>query len=100
MFCNPTALGVGSYHEATDVLEEDERDVALIAKLNEMCALQSRFASQGPITAEDADLLAVDAGKAGDEGGAVVGLEFTKEGAVGEAGEDVVCGDVGAEREG
>ncbi len=33
-------FGVGADHEATDVLEEDERDASLSAKLNEVRAFE------------------------------------------------------------
>lgn len=40
VFRYPSFFGVSADHEATYVLQEDERDVPLGAKLDEMCAFE------------------------------------------------------------
>src|SRR6185369_716660 len=49
-----------AHHEAGDVLEEDERDPALGAELDEMRTLEGRFREQDPIVGDDADGIAVE----------------------------------------
>ena len=47
-------------HVTSDVLEKDERDVLLIAELNELCGFFAAFAKQRPIVANKADGVAMD----------------------------------------
>ncbi len=42
-------------HEAGDVLQEDQRDFALAAQLDEMRALQRAFGKQHAVVGENAD---------------------------------------------
>jgi len=60
-----TALfGVGADHEATDVLEEDERDASLSAELDEVCAFERRLGEENAVVGDYADLVAVYSGEA------------------------------------
>lgn len=43
MLGNTTFFRVGADHEAANVLQKDEWDLALRAELNEVCTLQGRF---------------------------------------------------------
>src|SRR4051812_30377975 len=52
-------LVVAADHEAGDVLEEDERDLALVAELDEVRALERGLAEEDPVVGEDADRVAV-----------------------------------------
>ena len=62
-------LRVGADHEAADVLQEDERDAALRAELDEVRALEGGLGEEDAVVGEDADAVAVDAGEAcGREG--------------------------------
>ena len=63
-------------HEAGDVLQEHQRDVALVAQLDEVRALQRAFGEQDAVVGDDADRIAVDVGEAADQGLAVARLEF------------------------
>lgn len=87
------ALGGGADHEAGDVLEEDEGDAALGAQLDEVGALEGGGGEEDAVVGDDADLVAVDGGEAGDEGGAEVVFEFGEVGAVDDAGDDFADGD-------
>lgn len=52
---------VAADHEAADVLEEDERDASLGAKLDEMGAFEGGFGEEDAVVSENADLVPVDA---------------------------------------
>jgi len=54
----------GSDHEAGDVLEENERDAALAAELDEVRALLSRLGEEDAVVSEDPDGEALDAREA------------------------------------
>ncbi len=58
---NSAFLRVAAYHEAADVLEEDERNVALRAELDEMCAFQGGFGEQDAVVGENPHLVPMDA---------------------------------------
>lgn len=92
MLGDAVALGLGADHEARDVLEEDERDAALGAELDEVGALLGRGGEEDAVVGDDADLVAVDGGEAGDEGLAEVALELGEVGAVDDAGDDLADG--------
>src|SRR5690554_4487991 len=76
-------------HEPGDILQEQQRDVALAAQFNEVGAFLGGFAEQDAVVGDDAHRVAVDMGKAGDQGLAVIAFEFVKLGTVDGAGDDV-----------
>ena len=53
--------------EAGDVLEEDKRDAALIAQLDEVRRLERRLGKQHTVVGDDADEKAMQPGEASDE---------------------------------
>ena len=73
-----------------DVLQEQQRGHAFVAQFDEMCTLERRFAEQHAVVGHDPDRVAVDAGEAGHQRGAVIGLEFGELAAVDDAGDDLV----------
>ena len=83
------ALGFRADHEAGDVLQEQDRHVALVAQLDEMRALQRRIREQHAVVGDDADRKAVDMGEAANERGAIERLEFVELAAVDEARDDL-----------
>ena len=85
----PPASYFAPDHEAGDVLQEDQRDLALAAQLDEMRALQRAFGKQHAIVGDDADRHAVQMRKAGDQRRAVVLLELVELGAVDDARDDL-----------
>ena len=54
-------------HEAGDVLQEDQRDAAQVAQLDEVRGLERRLREQHAVVGDDADEEAVQPGEAGDE---------------------------------
>ena len=74
-------------HEAGDVLQEQQRDAALAAELDEMRALQGGFGKQDAVVGEDADRIAPDVGEAADQRRAVARLELVELAAVDDAGD-------------
>ena len=82
-------LGIPSDHEAGDVLQEQQRDAALVAQLDEVRALLRRLAEQHAVVGDDADRMPVDAGEAGDERLAVLALELVELAAVDESRDDL-----------
>src|SRR5690606_20626096 len=73
-------------HEAGDVLQEEKRDLALAAELNEVRALQRRFREEHAVIGENAHRHTVKMRKAGHQSGAVVLLEFVELGAIDQTG--------------
>ena len=59
----PPRLVLAADHEAGDVLQEQQRDAALAAQLDEMRALQRAFREQDAVIADDADRHAPDAAR-------------------------------------
>ena len=80
-------LVLAADHEAGDVLQEQQRDAALAAQLDEMRALQRALGEQDAVIGDDADRHAPDAGEAGDQRRAVEALELVELGAVDEPGD-------------
>src|SRR6202012_4246224 len=74
-------------HEAGDVLQEHQRDPALVAQLDEVRALECGLGEQDPVAGHDPDRVAVDAGEPGDQRGAVLRLELTQPRPVGDPGD-------------
>ena len=91
---DPAFLGILADHEAGDVLEEDEGDVALAAELDEVGALEAAFGEEDAVVGDDADGPAVQGREPRDKRAAVEGFEFGEGGAVDDAGDDFVHGDV------
>ncbi len=78
-------LGSRADHEARNVLQEDERDTTLRAKLNKVGTLHGGRGKENTVVGDDANLLTVDFSEASHQGRAVVSLEFGKFGAVDDA---------------
>src|SRR5690606_17290332 len=60
-------LVLAANHEAGDVLQEHQRDAALVAQLDEMRALERAFGKQDAVVGDDADRIAVQVREAGHE---------------------------------
>ena len=76
-------------HEAGDVLQEQDRHVALVAQLDEMRALERGIREQHAVVGDDPDRKALDMGETANERGAVERLEFVELAAVDEARDDL-----------
>jgi hypothetical protein len=61
---NAFVLVLAADHEAGDVLQEHQRDLALAAQLDEVRALDGRLAEQDAVVGDDAHRHALDARKA------------------------------------
>src|SRR5450830_1391533 len=81
-------LVFAAHHEAGDILQEDEGDLALAAQFDEVRALQRGLGEQDAVVGDDAHLHAVDMGEAAYQGGAVARLELVEFAAVDDAGDD------------
>lgn len=57
---DPAVFGFGANHEAADVLEEQERDIALRAQLNEVGAFEGGGGEEDAVVGEDTDGVAVN----------------------------------------
>lgn len=71
--------------------------MALSAELDEVCAFQRGFREEDTVVRDDANGVAVDLCEPRDERRPVVGLELGEHGAVYQAGDDFVDGDLPAE---
>ena len=67
----PAVLVLAADHEAGDVLQEDQRDVALAAQLDEVGALQRALREEDAVVGDDADGIAHDPREAADQRRAV-----------------------------
>src|SRR5882672_4146575 len=76
-------------HVAGDVLHEEERDAALRRELDEVRGFERRLGEEDAVVGEDRHRVAVQAGEAGDERGAVVLLDLVELRAVDEARQDL-----------
>ncbi len=83
------ALVLASDDEAGDVLQEDERDAAEVAELDEVRRLERRLREEHAVVGDDADQEAVEPGEAGDERRAVALLELVEARAVDQPREDL-----------
>ena len=88
-FAMPAALVLAADHEAGDVLQEDQRDAAQVAQLDEMRRLERRLGEQHAVVGDDADEEAVQPREAGDERRRVALLELVEPRAVDEARDDL-----------
>src|SRR3990167_7635466 len=75
-------------HEAGDVLQEDERDAALVRKLDEVGGLLGTLGEEDAVIGEDGDRHAVEPREAADKGFAIELLELVEVRTVHEAGDD------------
>ena len=64
ILCDTARLGGLSNHEAGDVLEEDDWDVALLAQLDKVCAFERRFRKEDAVVGNDPDRISFDLRKA------------------------------------
>src|SRR5262249_44493043 len=76
-------------HEAGDVLQEHEWDLAAAAHLDEVGALDGALGEQDAVVGEDADGIAHDPRESTDERRAVSGLELVEAAAIDDAGDDL-----------
>src|SRR5690606_22475719 len=79
---DPAMLVLSTHHEPGDVLEEQERDTALAAELDEVHPFEGALAEEDAIVAEDAHGHAHDASEARNERRAVARLELVEARAV------------------
>ena len=87
MLGDAAGLVVAAHHEAGDVLQEDQWDLALAGQLDEVRALQRAFGEQHAVVGEDRDAIAPDAGEAADQGRAAERFELVEIRAVDDAGD-------------
>src|SRR4029077_1536626 len=80
---DPTGLVLLADHEPGDVLQEEERHLALARELDEVRALLPRLREENAVVGEDPDREALDARPAADERLAVERLELVEARAVG-----------------
>lgn len=92
VLCDAFTLGSGADHEAGNVLEEDQGDAALGAEFDKVSALLAGGGEKNAVVGDDADFVAVDAGEACDESGAVVAFELGEVRAIDDAGDDFTDG--------
>ena len=71
-------LVLAADHEAGDVLQEHQRDAALVAELDEVGALERRLAEEDAVVGDDADLVAPDPREPADQRLAVELLELVE----------------------
>jgi hypothetical protein len=82
-------LVLAADHEAGDVLQEHQRDLALAAQLDEVRALLRALAEQDAVVGDDAHRHALDVREAAHQRGAKAGLELVELAAVDDAGDDL-----------
>ena len=90
-------LVVLAHHEPGDVLEEQQRDAAAVAQLDEVRGLQRGLAEQDAVVGDDPDRVAVEVRERGDDRRAVELLELLEIAAVDDAAQEV-AGVVGRAR--
>src|SRR5581483_3608367 len=88
IFRDAAALVLLSDHEAGDVLQEDQRNTALIAELDEMRRLQRGLREEHAVVREDAHLVSEDPREAGHDRRRVALLELLELRAVDDARDD------------
>ena len=89
VFGDAALLEVRADDVARDVVQEQKRNVDLVAELNELRRLLGRFGHQHPVVAEDADGIAVNGRPAAHQGRPVEGLELLEARAVHHPGNDL-----------
>ena len=65
-------------HETCDVLQKDQRNSALLTKLDKVRCLQGTFAEQNAVVTDNAHRVTVDARKTGDDRFSIATFEFVK----------------------
>ena len=90
-------LKVLADHVAGDVLQEEQRDVLLVAELDELGGLLRTLGEEWTVVAQNADRETVDPGPATDQGRAVPRLELLELRAVDDASDDLSDIHVGVE---
>src|SRR5512138_628183 len=81
-------------HEAGDVLQEDERNAALVTQLNEVSRFERGLTEQHSVIGDDANRVSMNACEPADESRAVARFELAEFTAVHDAGDDlmnIVC---------
>ena len=94
--CDPAGLVLLADHEARDVLEEDERHLALARELDEVRALLRRLREEHAVRGEDPDRVALDPRPAADERLAVERLELVEARPVHDPGDHLARIELGA----
>lgn len=89
MFGDALGLIFAADHEARDVLQEDQRDLALAGQFDEVRTLHGGLGEQHAVVGQDGDRIAPDTGEAADQGRAVQRLELLELRAVDGAGNDL-----------
>mmetsp|Transcript_22728 Transcript_22728/g.37564 ORF Transcript_22728/g.37564 Transcript_22728/m.37564 type:complete len:635 (-) Transcript_22728:3304-5208(-) len=79
-----------AHHKAGDILQENQRDAALAAQLDEMCALLRGLGKQHAIIGNDAHRAALDMGETADQRFAKPRLERVKARAIDDARDHLV----------
>ncbi len=82
-------LGLAADHEAGDVLQEQQRNAALAAQLDEVRALDRTVRKQDAVVRKNAYRHAVQMRKAAHQRGAEAGLELVELGTIHDAGDDL-----------
>ena len=85
---DPAGFVFRADHEAGDVLQEDQRDAALVGQLDEVGGFLGAFGEENAVIRKDGDRHAVKARETADEGFAVELLELVELRAVNETGDD------------
>ena len=80
-----------AHHEAGDVLQEQQRNLSLIAQFDKVRAFLGRLGIKHSIVGKNAHRIAVDMGKAAHQGSAIAGLEFIQFRAVHDARNQFPC---------
>src|SRR4029453_12299378 len=76
-------------HEAGDVLQEHQRNIALVAQFDEVRALECGLGEQYAVVRDDPDRIAIYMAEAADQGLAVARLEFLELRTVDDARDDL-----------
>ena len=79
-----------SHHEAGDVLQEHERDAALVAQLDEVSRFERGLAEQHSVVGDDADRISMNAREPADQSRAVARFELAEFAAIHQAGNDLM----------
>merc|ERR1719400_1522265 len=82
VFCNSSCFRLLPHHEASDVLQEQQRDVPLAAKFYEVSSLQSTLRKKHSIVANHTHWGAVEAAKTTNQGVAILCLKLIKFGTI------------------
>src|ERR1700751_4527467 len=89
VFGDAARLVFAADHKPGDVLQKDERDPTLRAKLDKVRALQCAFREQDAVIGENADRVAPDPRETADQRLAVKPLEFVELAAIDKPGDDL-----------